>query len=164
MRNGRKIALVSQQQKRVALVANLHNVRLVHHGDLLAVVVLGVLEGVLGHTLGGFLGDQLDALNDAVDDLVLDAGVLALGVLTDGDHVHIVVQRLVALETAAGTHVGVQIELLAQGQIQRPMALADGRHQRTLQADLVRVHRVNGGLWDAELSVGSLLTCHAQMK
>lgn len=60
------------------------------------------------------------------------------------------------LETAAGTHVGVQVELLAQGQVQRAMTLADGRHQGTLQADFVPVHAVDGRLGDSESAVGVL--------
>lgn len=128
-----------------------------HNGHLLAIVVLRILEGILGHTHGGVLGDQLDALNDAIDDLVLNARVLTLGVLADGDHVDVVVQRLVALEAAAGSNVGIQVELLAQGQVQRAMALAHGRHQGSLQADLVRVHRIDGGLWNAELAIGALI-------
>lgn len=123
-------------------------------------VVLGILEGILGDAQRGFFCDQLDGLHDSVDDLVFDARVFAFGVLADGDDVDVVVERFVALQASARPDVGVQVELLAQGQIQRAMALADGRHERALQADLVAVDRVDGGLWDAETSVGVPHGCH----
>jgi hypothetical protein len=47
----------------------------VDDGDLVAVVVLGVLEGVLADTSRSDFSDQLDTLDDSVDDFVLDAGV-----------------------------------------------------------------------------------------
>lgn len=126
------------------------------NSHLLAVVVFRVLERVLGHALGSFLGNKLYALDNAIDDLVLNTRVLALGVLTNGDDVHVIVQRLVALEAAAGTYVGVKVEFLAQRQVQRAVTLADGRHEGTLQADLVRVNGVDGGLRDSELAIGTL--------
>ncbi len=46
-----------------------HDVGLVHHGDLVALVECGVLERELGDTSGGLFGDQLDTLNDAIDNL-----------------------------------------------------------------------------------------------
>lgn len=127
-----------------------------HNSHLLAIVVFRVLEGVLGYALGSLLGNKLYALDNAIDDLVLNTRVFALGVLTDGDDVHVIVQRLVALEAAAGTYVGVKVELLAQSQVQGAVTLADGRHEGTLQADLVRVNRVDGGLWDSKLAIGTL--------
>lgn len=64
--------------------------------DLLPIVFFGVLESKLGHPPGGVLGDKLYALNDPVHDLVLDAGVLALGVLAYRDDVDVIVQGLVS--------------------------------------------------------------------
>lgn len=72
--------------------SNSHDVGLVHGGDLLALVVARELEGELGDARAGLLRDELDGLHHAVHDLVLDARVLALRVLADGDHVHVVVQ------------------------------------------------------------------------
>ena len=36
-------------------------------------------------------GDKFDALHDAIHDLVLNAGVLTLGVLADRNHIHVAV-------------------------------------------------------------------------
>lgn len=60
------------------------------------------------------------------------------------------------LQAAAGTHVGVQVELLAQGQVQGAVTLADRCHQGTLQSDFVPVHAVDGRLGDSESAVGVL--------
>lgn len=77
-------------------IGHLHDSGLVHDADLLLADALGVLEGEAEDTLGGFAGDELDALDNTVDDDVLDAGVLALSVLSDEDGVDVVVRGLVA--------------------------------------------------------------------
>ena len=87
---------------------------------------LGVLEAEAEDTLGGGTGDELDGLDDAIDDLVLDAGVLALGVLTDEDGVDVVVGGLEAGNGAARTDVGEEVEGTAEGEVERDVALADG--------------------------------------
>jgi hypothetical protein len=141
-------------------------------GDLVAVVVLGVLEGVFGDTSRSDFSDQLDALNDSVDDFVFNAGVFTFlkdflvnfgsiftskcshRVLANRHQVNVVVESSVALQASAWSHVGVQVEFLAQSEIQRAMSFSNGRHQWTFQSDLVFVHRVNGSLRDAETTVG----------
>ena len=60
---------------------------------------------------GSRLRDELDGLDDTADDLVLDAGILSLRVLADGDDVDAVVQRLVAVDGHARTNVGEEVEL-----------------------------------------------------
>ncbi len=49
---------------------------------------------------------------------------------------------LVAWDGEAGPHIGVQLQLLAQREVQRPVALADGRCHGPLQAHpvLLRAH------------------------
>lgn len=64
-------------------VGKLHDVGLVDAGDLLAVVGKGKGKGELGNALRLCAGDDLERLNDTADGLVLETGVLALGVLTD---------------------------------------------------------------------------------
>ena len=86
----------------------------------------------------------------------LDARVLALRVLPDGDQVDVVVERLVALDRLAGPHVGVETELLSELQVQGSETLSDGRHERTLEADLVPVYRVDGLLRDPHRAIGVL--------
>lgn len=68
-----------------------HNISLVYSRHLLPFVLCCKLKGELRHPLAGLLSDQLDGLHHAVDDLVFDARVLALCVLSYGDHVDIVV-------------------------------------------------------------------------
>jgi len=52
---------------------------------------------------------RLERLDHARHHLVLQAGVLALGVLADGDQVDVVVARLVARQREARPHVCVQL-------------------------------------------------------
>eukprot|EP00955_Chlamydomonas_euryale_P100284 365273-Chlamydomonas_euryale.AAC.6 len=94
---------------------------------------------------------HLKALNHAGHHLVLQTRVLSLGVLANGHQVDIVVSRLVARDRHARPHVGVQIQLLAQGQIERPETLSNRGRHRALQADAVllssaRWRRARGGV------------------
>lgn len=58
---------------------------------------------------------------------VLDAAVLALGVLPDGDQVDVSVGCLVALDGDTGPHVGVQVKGLPEKQIHGGVSRGDGR-------------------------------------
>jgi hypothetical protein len=89
----------------------------VDSADLLSADIFGVLEREFEDALGGFLGDELDALHDTVHDYVLDAGVFALGVLSDQHSVHAVVWGLVSLNRLAGTDVGEEVEGSSEGEI-----------------------------------------------
>ena len=137
-------------------VAELHDVRLVHGRDLLAAVVAGVVEGELEDrrvpvTEIGLIempasrlrsaasppahpGDQLLGVRRAL--LVLDAGVEIFGVLAHDDQVDVVGSgsaRRVAL--ASGATCGVQVELLAQRDVDRAEAAADRGRDRALERD-----------------------------
>lgn len=94
--------------------------------DLLAADGIGVLEGESEDTLTGLLGDELDALNNAINDDMLNARVLALGVLTDQDGVDIIVGGLETGDGAARAQVGEEVECSSQGQVKRDVALANG--------------------------------------
>ena len=83
------------------------------------------------------LGDELDALRDARHDHQLEAGVEVLGVLAHDDDVGPLEPRLDAGEAADGAHVGVEIERLAQRDVDGAEALADGRADRALERDAV---------------------------
>lgn len=107
-------------------VGHLHDGGLVDGAHLVLADLLGVLEGEAEDALRGRAGDELDGLDDAVDDDVLDARVLALGVLTDEDGVDVVVGGLVAGNGLAGTDVGEEVEGAAEGQVEGDVALADG--------------------------------------
>jgi hypothetical protein len=125
-------------------VSQLHDVGLVDAGDLLAVVGKGKGEGELGNALRLLAGDDLERLDDAVDRLVLEAGVLALGVLTDDAEVDVLVARLVAGDVLEQDNRGVDVELLAQGDVEGTVAGAlDGRVEDTLETELVALERGN---------------------
>jgi hypothetical protein len=98
----------------------------VDDAHLLAADGLGVLEGEAQDALRGLAGDELDGLDDAVDDDVLNARVLALGVLADQDRVDVVVGRLVPGDGAAGAQVGEEVEGAAERQVEGDVALANG--------------------------------------
>lgn len=120
---------------------------------LLAANVASVLEGVAEDALRGLAGDELDALHNAVHNDVLDAGVLALGVLTDEHGVDIVVGGLVALDAAARAHVGEEVEGAAERQVERDVTLADGGGERALECDQVAGDAVDGLVGDDCLAV-----------
>ena len=71
----------------------------------------------------------------------LDAGVHVLGVLAEDDDVHLLGlrhRRRRALEVAHRPDAGVEVEHLAQRDVQAADAAADRRRQRPLDRDLVR--------------------------
>ena len=96
------------------------------NADLLAANGLGVLEGEAEDALRSLGSDELDGLDDTVDDNVLNARILALGVLTDEDSVDAVVGGLVAGNRAAGAQVGEKVECAAEGEVERDVTLANG--------------------------------------
>lgn len=111
-------------------IGHLHDGGLVDNADLLAVDGAGLLEGVAEDTLGGLAGDELDGLDHTIDNDVLNARVLALGVLTDKDGVNAVVGGLEAGNGAARAQVGEKVEGPAEGQVEGNVALANGSLDR----------------------------------
>lgn len=135
-------------------VGQLHDVGLVDAGNLGAVVGQSEAEGELGDALRLGAGDDLERLDDAIDALVLEAGVLALSVLTDDAQVDVLVAGLVAGDVLDQGDGGVDVELLAHGDVERLVAgAADGGVQDTLEAELVAAERGDGL---AESSVGDV--------
>lgn len=134
-------------------VGHLHDGGLVDSAHLLAANIACVLEGVAEDALGGLAGDELDALHDTVHNDVLDAGVLALGVLTDQDSVDVIVRGLEADDAPAGTHVGEEVEGTAEGQVERDVTLSNGRSERALESDVVALHARDGLVGDDGLAV-----------
>lgn len=106
-------------------VGHLHDGGLVNDADLLATDGLGVLESEAKNALAGLAGDELDALNNAINDDVLNARVLALGVLSDQDGVDVIVRGLEAGDGTARSQIGKEVEGTAQSQIERDVALAN---------------------------------------
>ena len=133
----------------------LHDVGLVHRGDLAAAVGDGVVEGgphdalragdADGLERDGAVradaaqapvlspGDQLGGLGAAK--LGLDARVEVLGVLAEDHDVDIAVARSRALDRPGGAQVGEEVEVLAQGHVDAAEARAHGRGHRTLDGD-----------------------------
>ena len=73
---------------------------------------------------------------------MLDARVQVLGVLADDDQVDVLVARLDALDGLRGSEVRVQVERLAQGDVDRSEALADGRRDWSLEGHAGLADRV----------------------
>lgn len=140
-------------------VGHLHDGGLVNSADLLPANVAGVLEGVTEDALRGLTGDELDGLDNAVDDNVLNARVLALGVLTDQDGVDVVIGGLEALDGPAGTDVGEKVEGTAECQVEGDVTLADGSREGTLEGNVVPVDAFNGLVGDDRLAVGVQAGC-----
>lgn len=126
-------------------ISKLHDVGLVDAGNLLAVVGQGKSEGELGNALRLLTGDDLERLNDAIDRLVLEARVLALGVLTDDAEVDVLVARLVAGDVLEQDNGSVDVEFLTKGDVERAMSRSlDGGVENTLETKLVALERGNG--------------------
>jgi hypothetical protein len=125
-------------------IGKLHDVGLVDAGDLLAVVGERKGEGELGNALRLLAGDDLERLDDAADRLVLETRVLALGVLTDDAEVDVLVARLVAGDVLEQDDGGVDVELLAEGDVEGAVTRAlDGRVEDTLETELVALEGSN---------------------
>src|SRR2546425_1421388 len=80
---------------------------------------------------------------------VLDPGVHILDVLAENDHVELL--RLAhraghALEVAHRPDAGVQVEQLAQGDVEGSDPASDGRGERALDRHAVRPNGVQGGI------------------
>jgi hypothetical protein len=90
-----------------------------------------VLEGETENALGSLAGDELDGLDDTIDNDVLNARVLALGVLADKDSVNAVVGGLEASDGAARSEVGEEVECAAEGEVEGDVALANGGLRRS---------------------------------
>jgi hypothetical protein len=119
-------------------VGQLHDVGLVDARHLLAVVGHGEGEGEPRDALRLGARDDLERLDDAGDGLVLEAAVLALGVLADDAQVDVLVARLVAGYVLDERDGGVDVELLAHGHVEALVArAANGRVQDALEAELV---------------------------
>ena len=126
-------------------VGQLHDVGLVDASDLLPVVGQGEGKGELGDALRLCARDDLERLDDAIHRLVLQPRVLALGVLTDDAQVDVLVARVVAGDVLDEADGGVDVELLAEGDVERLVAGAcDGRVQDALETELVALERGNG--------------------
>ena len=97
-----------------------------NHSNSLPSNIPSILKRKPQNPLTRLFGNEFNTLHDARNDNMFDPAVLALGVLADEHGVDIRVRRLVALDGAAGTHVGEEREGAAQGQVEGDVAFADG--------------------------------------
>lgn len=126
-------------------VGKLHDIGLVDASNLLPVVGEGKAESKLGNTLRLGAGDNLQRLDHSLHRLVLEAGVLSLGVLTDNAKVDIFVARFVAGDVLDQHNRGIDIKLLTQGNVERLVARTlNGSEEDTLQTQLVPAKRCDG--------------------
>jgi hypothetical protein len=143
-------------------VGVLHDVRLVHGRDLRAAGFARVSEGKLddlpragdrdrldrdpGVAVGQAAAvrldprDQLDRVLAAL--LVLDSGVEILRVLADDHEVDLVIERADPGIELARTHLRVEVERLAQADVDRPEASADRCRDRAFQRHAVAPDRL----------------------
>ncbi len=127
-------------------VRALQDVGLVHERHLPAIVRERVFERIADDPLRPVTRDDHHGLGDGVrvladPDVVLDADVETLGVLPHDHEIDVVVAR-VGLHRDRRPHVGVQVEVLAQRDVDGAEAGAHGRGQRALQGDPVALDRI----------------------
>ncbi len=101
--------------------------------------------------------ELLDLLDLVGTGFPLDAGVDVLGVLPEGDHVHrrgVFDRRRDAVEVVGRADVRVEVELLAERDVERAEARTDGRRERALDGDAVVAWRftVSSGRFSSYLS------------
>jgi len=106
----------------------LHDVVLDEAGDLLSLVLSGVLESITDDLVASWASDELQALNHIVGLSVLDSGVEIFLVFSDDHDVHVGVlggdERSVAV---AWSDVGVETQGLTDGHVQALVASSSVR-------------------------------------
>lgn len=123
-------------------VGELHDVGLVDASNLLAVISEGESEGELGDSLRLEARNDLEGLDDAGHALVLETTVFTLGVLSDDDQIDVLVAGIVAGDVLDQADGGVDVELLAHGDVETLVAgSADRGVKDTLQSKLVPLKR-----------------------
>ena len=133
--------LVAAVRDRV-LERELHDARRAHDAD-----VLDRDRGVLADLrVRRLLDDVADLLELGRSDVELDPGVEVLDVLADDDEVDVAHRRLHSGVGLRGTEIGVEVELLAQRDVDRAHPGPELRRERSLETDLVAADRVERGL------------------
>ncbi len=124
-------------------VAELHDVRLVNGGDSLAPVSPRVGERKLHDPRRCALGDDLQALDHARHHLMLEACIEILGVLAHDDQVDPGIPRVDPGQVPHRAEVGVEVERLAQPDVDAREPFRDRGGHRALQRDLVAADGVD---------------------
>src|SRR3989454_5871419 len=115
------------------------NVCLMDNGHLLTAVYFGIFERSLRDALAAFARDDRHGLRHgaavAADlERVVESDVQPFGVLADDDEIDML-GASARDDGLGGPHVRVEIELLAQRYIDRPIPAPDGRGERTLETE-----------------------------
>ena len=108
-----------------------------NHSDAIAFVICSILKSITNDTLGRVSSDQLDRLNDSFRDLarlnikvsgngtpgrnrqkepnlVFNTAVFTFRVLTNNNSVHIIIERLVALDASTRSHIRIETKSSAR--------------------------------------------------
>lgn len=146
-------------------VGKFHDVGLVDASNLLPVVGECEAESKLGNALGLGAGDDFERLDHALDRLVLQARILALGVLTDDAKINILVTSLVAGDVLDQGDGGVDVQFLAKGDVEGLVARPLDRGEKdTLQPQLVALEGREGFLEQfLRMLVSSVDTTHIHL-
>src|SRR4051794_41979452 len=83
-------------------------------------------------------------------DLDLDAGIEVFGVLADDDQVDVVEAGAHTRVRLAGAHLRVQVEALAQGDVDRAEAAADRGRDRAFRSEERRVGKECRSRWSPD--------------
>ena len=114
----------------------------------LAAVLEGVLEGESDDPVGAVARDQHHRFGDGLRilvhaDEVLDPGVEPLRVLTNDHQIQVRVAR-VGKDRLGGPHVGVEVEVLAERDVDRAKTGADGGREWAFEGYPVGLDRLQG--------------------
>src|SRR4051812_26659577 len=101
-----------------------HYVCLVDHGNVLTAHLLRLLEGKATDALGSAASNELDRFASIVAEPVLDAGVEVLGVLAEGDNIHVLERKVYSWKALAWPDIRVQVQFRSQGYIHRAEAFS----------------------------------------
>ena len=127
-------------------VGQLHDVRFVDRRDALSSVAAGVFECVPRDPRRGVLRDDLDRLDDTGDDDMLEAAVEILRVLADHHEVHVLEPARDGGHVLDRTEVRVEVERLAQPDVDGREPLSDRSADGPLQRDAVLPDRIENAL------------------
>src|SRR5258708_24971785 len=112
-------------------IGELHDIGFMNGVNLLALVLAGVLEGKFGDAGGSLFRDDLQAFHNAWDDLVLKAGIEAFGILANDDEIDVRVAGGNVRQITDRAEVRVELEFLAQGNVDAGKAAAHRSGNRT---------------------------------
>src|SRR5215831_3659747 len=116
--------------------------------NLFSLVLASIFESKLSNAGRSLFRHDLEALDDAGDHLVLQTGIESLGVFANDDQVDIRIARGNVRQIANRTEVGVELELLSQGDVDAGKAAADRRSHWPLQSDFCAFKRRDQIFWN----------------